>query len=193
MTKTNYTSISPGESNYLIRMVFFALFAISAYYGNIYRTNNNNMNAVIITASDVAATSLVRGGVSNGDGGQEDLSSISVGGSYIESKTNLFVEEGVGCGTGTCYSHMGNEKACNEQAGCYWYPHLVNFCDQHTKDYIPNQHYCTDSSGVSCGGHRAPSCGSCDDYDGKERGKSYCNGDCKWETKWIHESKCVSK
>merc|ERR1712238_99640 len=130
---------------------------------------------------------LVRGGVSNGDAGQEELSSTSVGDNYIKSVTNSFVEEEVeegggllkgGCRSAPCVEHKGNEKACKGQGGCYWYSHL----GQH----IGHKHIgtkgglCSTCAGVNCGTHRAPACNSCPSYDGEDKGKVYCSGDCKW-------------
>mmetsp|Transcript_2060 Transcript_2060/g.2359 ORF Transcript_2060/g.2359 Transcript_2060/m.2359 type:complete len:199 (-) Transcript_2060:17-613(-) len=177
--KADYTSLTP-ERNYWSPLFFLVVFVCAAYFGTIYQTNMN----VIITAPSVVAattTSLVRGGdgvgVGVGDGGQEDLSSTSVGDNFIKSNTNSFVEkEGVlprDCfDLYSCTKHRNKEKACKGQGGCFYYPHL--FISKET------QGYCANCSGVSCGAHRAPECRYCLSYKGADKGKNYCNGDCKW-------------
>lgn len=119
----------------------------------------------VITAPSVVAattTSLVRvrvgngGGVSNGDGndGQEDSSSTSVGNDYSKSVTNLFVKEEEGL-LGSCHNYACTvwfEKDCNAQGGCYWYQHLK---------VHSGRGLCSSCSGVWCGGHRATVCSFC--------------------------------
>ena len=121
---------------------------------------------------------LVREGVSNGGAGQEDFSSTSVGDNYVKSVTNSFAEnedEGGGllrdCLSGPC-NKQRNEKACRiwDKKGCKWYPHH-------------GSGMCSSCSGVSCGQHRAVECFDCNYYGGTfpaNKGKTYCNGDCKW-------------
>ena len=120
---------------------------------------------------------LVREGVSNGDAGQEDFSSTSVGDNYVTSVTNSFAEdedEGGGllgdCYSGPCYDRSCSDVACEGRKGCYWYPHW-------------GSGRCSSCSGVSCGEHRAVECSRCNYYGGTfpaKKGKTYCNGECKW-------------
>jgi len=183
-TKTDYTSLS-RERNYWFQAILLCLLVGVAYFGNIYRTNNNSdgINAVVITAPSIAATttaSLIRGGDGDGDAGREDLSSTSAGDNSIESNTNTFVEEGGGrhydkiCASpDPCSKHTGtNEKACTGQGGCFWYAHTGG-----VPGYIG---YCSSCPGVSCSGRRADGCGHCLEYEGDWLGKAGCNGDCKW-------------
>mmetsp|Transcript_2067 Transcript_2067/g.2367 ORF Transcript_2067/g.2367 Transcript_2067/m.2367 type:complete len:190 (+) Transcript_2067:2-571(+) len=176
--KADYTSLTP-KRNYWLPIILLGVLVGVAYYScsSIYRTSNNShgINAVI-NAPVAATTSLVRDGDGNGNGGQEDFFSTSVGNGYIESETNSFVEEkegglGVDCNNGACVLHRGDEKACNgeERRGCYWYPRLSFGIG-----------YCASCSGVNCGVHRAPECSDCPYYDGRHKEKGYCNGACRW-------------
>jgi len=109
--------------------------------------------------------------------GQEDLSSTSVGDNSIESNTNLFVEEGEGGLLGNCWLHPchGDEKTCEGQEGCYFYPHLNNsFGDKYKGS-------CNRCAGVSCGLHRAPDCSRCSNYDGEWKASGHCHGECNWQ------------
>ena len=120
----------------------------------------NDINAVIINAPSivvvvvvvvVATTNLIRGGASNknGDGGQEDLSSTSVGDNYIKRKKDAFVEKEGGLlgdcnNNGPCTTHSGDAKACTGQGGYYWYPH-------HLYLYSPSEvGLCSNCLGVTC-------------------------------------------
>mmetsp|Transcript_30899 Transcript_30899/g.35490 ORF Transcript_30899/g.35490 Transcript_30899/m.35490 type:complete len:219 (-) Transcript_30899:20-676(-) len=199
-TKADYTNLS-RERNYWFQAILLCLVVGVAYFGNIYRTNNNSdgINAVVITEPSIAATttaSLIRGGDGNGDAGQEDVSSTSVGDNSIESNTNLFVEEeedGRYCSNdddlygGACPYLYGDE--CIFVSGCYYYPH---FFSQGGVQRPPGS--CHSCSGVNCGRvcdvdfdyrncwlHRAPVCSACSKYDGKNKGPGYCNGDCTWQ------------
>ena len=177
-TKEDYTGLTPPEQwNYWFKAILLCLLVGLEYLGNIYHTNNNSdgINAVIINGPSIVVattTSLVCGRDSNGDGGQEDVSSTSVGDNYIKSNTNTnsFMEGGGGllgdCDSEFCTIHFGFENSCKKYGGCFWYPHLTG--------------YCSNCSGVSCGTHRAPECLDCPWYDSKDQGKGYCNGDCKW-------------
>mmetsp|Transcript_15793 Transcript_15793/g.17718 ORF Transcript_15793/g.17718 Transcript_15793/m.17718 type:complete len:182 (-) Transcript_15793:48-593(-) len=153
--KADYISLTPPKQwNYWIPIFLLGVFVYVAYVGNIYHTNMN-----VITAPSVAAamtTTLLRGGDGsgngngNGNGGQEDLSCSFVIGP-----------------DGPCRAHSGNEKACNGQRGCHWYPHFRSGT-------------CSGCSGVSCGAHRAPHCEVCGIFDGDFKGEPYCNGQCEW-------------
>merc|ERR1712238_11396 len=144
-------------------------------------------------------TSLVRGGVRNGNGngdaGQEDLSSTSVGDNSIESNTNSFVEEeeeggllGDDCRKSSCLSHSGDAHGCQVQEGCYWYQHFLQGGFQDGTGGIGS---CLSCSGVSCGMvclgvnwcflHRAPVCSMCPKYDGEWKEKGHCKGECNWQ------------
>jgi len=201
--KIDYTSLNPGERNYWIRTLLLVSFVGLAYYScSIYSTSNNNTNSDIINAVNnapsvvAATTSLVRGGGVTGDGEQEDLSSTSVGDSYVEIKTNSFVEEGGGllgdepcdCFDDSCYhgERIVDDKGCNGQGRCFWYPH---------GNYVQSKKgYCSKCSGVNCGAHRAPICFECLQYDNSWKGKNYCNGECEWSSGFLGiGGDCVKK
>mmetsp|Transcript_28912 Transcript_28912/g.31112 ORF Transcript_28912/g.31112 Transcript_28912/m.31112 type:complete len:209 (-) Transcript_28912:35-661(-) len=201
-TKADYTNLS-RERNYWFQAILLCLVVGVAYFGNIYRTNNNSdgINAVVITEPSIAATttaSLIRGGdggggVDGGDGGQEDLSSTSVGDNSFESNTNSFVEEEEEGGLQiadcfkrySCRKHRGEEKACKGQGGCFYYPHL----------FSNGEGDCSGCSGVSCGAHRSTECVNCPYYKGVNKRKNYCNGDCEWYDGdwWLFNAGCYDK
>merc|ERR1711865_1090684 len=187
-TKADYTSLTP-ERNYWIQAIILCVGLV--YAGNIYHTDNNSdgINTPVATTTTTTAN-LVRGGVSNGDAGQEDSSSTSVDDKHIKSVTNSFVEEEEekehhlleGCLEDPCYStHESDEKACKGQGECYWFPHLCGG-------------RCQSCAGVSCGQHRAPVCSECINYDYLDKGEDYCNGDCVWvgSVHWW-ETPCIDK
>jgi len=189
--KADYTSLSPARNYWMEIMLLCVIVGVAVFSSSsIYRTNNNpgGINAPVAattTTTTMMKANLVRGGVSNGDAGQEELSSTSVGDNYIKSVTNSFVneeeevEEGGGPLEGCsgfitddlygnhCWDHNGNEKSCKGTRGCHWYPHI-------------QKGKCSSCAGVSCGLYRAPQCRGCSHYDGIDTGKTYCNGDCKW-------------
>mmetsp|Transcript_28910 Transcript_28910/g.31106 ORF Transcript_28910/g.31106 Transcript_28910/m.31106 type:complete len:204 (-) Transcript_28910:35-646(-) len=196
-TKADYTNLS-RERNYWFQAILLCLVVGVAYFGNIYRTNNNSdgINAVVITEPSIAATttaSLIRGGDGNGDAGQEDVSSTSVGDNSFESNTNSFVEEEEEGGLQiadcfkrySCRKHRGEEKACKGQGGCFYYPHL----------FSNGEGDCSGCSGVSCGAHRSTECVNCPYYKGVNKRKNYCNGDCEWYDGdwWLFNAGCYDK
>eukprot|EP00751_Fragilariopsis_kerguelensis_P030511 CAMPEP_0170923158 /NCGR_PEP_ID=MMETSP0735-20130129/10872_1 /TAXON_ID=186038 /ORGANISM="Fragilariopsis kerguelensis, Strain L26-C5" /LENGTH=245 /DNA_ID=CAMNT_0011322695 /DNA_START=110 /DNA_END=847 /DNA_ORIENTATION=- len=149
--------------------------------------NNNNDEAAAASAGEISLLRLnggngggVGGGVGSGggggdgNGGQEHLSSTSVGDNYDNSITKPFVEEEeegglqISCCYGeTCKIHRNDTKACKE-AGCFYYPDHFDYP------------YCSSCSGVSCGNHRSTECKYCPYYKGVDKGENYCNGDCEW-------------
>ena len=119
--------------------------------GYSYGASTNPARIEIATTTTAAAANLVRGGVSTGDNSFADM------------------EKEEGCWNGPC-NKQRNEKACLSgtfAVGCNWYP----------------QWGCSSCSGVSCGNHRAVECGWCTMFGGSfpaNKGKNYCNGECKW-------------
>ena len=103
---------------------------------------------------------------------------------------NSFAEmEKESCRNGPCkYNH--NEKDClsgNFTKGCKWYPHLRN-------DVWDTIGFCSSCAGVNCGNHRTFACYGCEYYKGSwEKGKNYCNGECKWDTRFPHRAQCYPK
>merc|ERR1711865_1274678 len=87
------------------------------------------------------------------------------------------------CKNGPCNRNR-NKKACLNDftKGCIWYPHLPNGT-------------CSSCSGVSCGNHRASICYDCVWYERVKKGKSHCNGECKWgdENFLGYGGKCLPK
>ena len=82
-----------------------------------------------------------------------------------------------------CDIIWSDETACKEMKGCYFYPHW-------------DDSRCSSYAGVDCGlGHRAISCDQCLNYDGDNKGKNYCNGECKWHstTFFWQEEYCENK
>jgi len=153
--------------------------------------NNNNDEAAAASAGEISLLRLnggngggVGGGVGSGggggdgNGGQEHLSSTSVGDNYDNSITKPFVEEEEEGGLQiadcfkrySCRKHRGEEKACKGQGGCFYYPHL----------FSNGEGDCSGCSGVSCGAHRSTECVNCPYYKGVNKRKNYCNGDCEW-------------
>ena len=118
-------------------------------------TNPARIDIATTTMTTTAtAANLVRGGVRNGD--------------------NSFAEmEKEDCITGPCNKNR-NEKACLSGTftkGCNWYPQW-------------GAGGCSSCSGVGCGSHRAVSCRACSYYDGINKGKNYCNGECIWDSRF---------
>ena len=92
--------------------------------GYSYGASTTHPAKINIATTTTAAANLVRGGVRNGDAGQEDFSSTSIGDNYVKSVTNSFAEKEE---EGDCIDNS-NEKACREQKGCYWYGGMLNTC-----------------------------------------------------------------
>merc|ERR1712238_106699 len=192
--KADYTSLSPARNYWMEIMLLCVIVGVAVFSSSsIYRTNNNpgGINAPVATTTTTTKANLVRGGVSNGDAGQEELSSTSVGDTYIKSVTNSFVgkevEEGggllEGCRLGPCLDHNGDEEACKGQGGCYWYSHL------HAQWISEIGGLCSPCAGVNCGRHLAPACRSCPSYDNHDYGESYCFGPvCKWHDSIFYDS-----
>jgi len=101
-----------------------AMVGTALVVGYSYGASTNHAMIATTTMTTTSAANLVRGGVRNGDAGQEDFSSTSIGDNYVKSVTNSFAEKEE---EGDCIDNS-NEKACREQKGCYWYGGMLNTC-----------------------------------------------------------------